>query len=136
MIPLGTLHVDNLSSTVCGAALTAACSIVPDELEYAKETLRTKNVPLHYPEMISDPNIDAVVISTTFQELCWQIETVPDTGKHIFLKSHRSGSGKPHGRINQISQVLRRHICRVREGISGRFTEVFLLEMEEFVNRA
>lgn len=84
---LGKLHADNIANRVRGAELTAACSIVPDELEYAKEKLGVKKVYLDYREMIRDPDIDAVVIVTTSREHCWQIEPPWMRVSTFFLKS-------------------------------------------------
>lgn len=110
---LGKLHADNIANRVRGAELTAACSIVPDELEYAKEKLGVKKVYLDYREMIRDPDIDAVVIVTTSREHCWQIEAALDAGKHVF-------SEKPLG--TDMEQ------CRLAEAAVERHPEsVFML---------
>ena len=83
---LGKIHAGNIANRIRGAELTAACSIVPAELEYAKDELGVKNVYLDYREMVKDPNVDAVVIVTTSREHCWQIEAALDAGKHVFCE--------------------------------------------------
>ena len=81
---LGKLHANNLAFKIPNAELTAACSIVPAELEYAKEQLGVTDVYADYREMLKKADIDAVAIVTTSGEHCWQIEAALDAGKHVF----------------------------------------------------
>lgn len=81
---LGKIHAGNIANKIRNAELTAACSIVPAELEYAKTELGVEKVYLDYREMLRDPDVDAVVIVTTSREHCWQIEAALDAGKHVF----------------------------------------------------
>ena len=81
---LGKLHANNLAFKIPDAELTAACSIVPAELEYAKEQLGVADVYADYREMLEKADIDAVAIVTTSGEHCWQIEAALDAGKHVF----------------------------------------------------
>ena len=87
---LGKVHANNIAFKIPNAELTAACSIVPAELEYAKEKLGVTDVYTDYREMLAKADIDAVVIVTTSSEHCWQIEAALDAGKHGF-------SDKPRG---------------------------------------
>ena len=75
---LGKIHAGNIANKIRNAELTAACSIVPAELEYAKTELGVEKVYLDYREMLRDPDVDAVVIVTTSREHCWQIEAALD----------------------------------------------------------
>ena len=59
---LGKLHANNLAFKIPDAELTAACSIVPAELEYAKEQLGVADVYADYREMLEKADIDAVAI--------------------------------------------------------------------------
>lgn len=81
---LGKVHANNLAFKIPNAELTAACSINPAELEYAKETLGVTDVYTDYREMLAKADIDAVAIVTTSSEHCWQIEAALDAGKHVF----------------------------------------------------
>ena len=62
---LGKVHAQNLRYKIPGAELTAACSIVPAELEYAKNELGVTDVYTDYKEMLAKADIDAVVTMTT-----------------------------------------------------------------------
>lgn len=81
---LGRVHANNLAFKIPNAELTAACSIVPAELEYAKTELGITDVYTDFREMLAKADIDAVAIVTTSSEHCWQIEAALDAGKHVF----------------------------------------------------
>lgn len=81
---LGKGHAKNLAFKIANAELTAACSIVPAELEFAKKELGVTDVYTDYNEMLAKADIDAVVIVTTSSEHCWQIAAALDAGKHVF----------------------------------------------------
>lgn len=81
---LGKVHAANIQYKIPGADLTAACSIVPEELEYAKQHLGVSEVYSDYREMLAKADIEAVAIVTTSGEHCWQIEAALDAGKHVF----------------------------------------------------
>lgn len=81
---LGKVHAGNLAFKIPNAELTAACSIMPAELDYAREELGITDVYLDYREMLAKADINAVAIITTSGEHCWQIEAALDAGKHVF----------------------------------------------------
>ena len=67
---LGKVHAQNIAYKIPNAELAAACSIVPAELEYAKQELGVTDVYTDYREMLAKADIDAVVIVTTSSEHC------------------------------------------------------------------
>lgn len=81
---LGKVHANNIAFKIPNATLTAACSIVPAELKYAKNELGVTDLYTDYREMLEKADIDAVAIVTTSSEHCWQIEAALDAGKHVF----------------------------------------------------
>ncbi len=81
---LGRVHAANLAFKIPNAELTAACSIMEHELEYAKTELGVTDVYTDFREMLAKADIDAVAIVTTSSEHCWQIEAALDAGKHVF----------------------------------------------------
>ena len=103
---LGKVHARNIAFKLPNAELTAACSIVSAELEYAKTELGVTDVYTDYREMLAKADIDAVVIVTTSPEHCWQIEAALDAGKHVF-------SEKPLGvdvaQCKQAEAAVERH---------------------------
>lgn len=81
---LGKVHANNIANKIKGAELAAACSIVEDELAYARSEFGVEKTFTDFNEMIKDPDIDAVAIVTTSSEHCWQIEAAMNAGKHVF----------------------------------------------------
>jgi len=81
---LGKVHAKNLAFRIPGVRLTAACSIVESELEYAKKEFGVKDTYTDYRKMLAEADIDAVAIVTTSGEHCWQIEAALNAGKHVF----------------------------------------------------
>lgn len=81
---LGKEHAKNLAFKIPNAILTAACSILPDELDYAKKALGVENVYTDFHEMLRNSDIEAVVIVTPSAQHCWQIEAALDANKHVF----------------------------------------------------
>jgi len=81
---LGKVHAKNLAFRIPGVRLTAACSIVESELEYAKNEFGVKDTYTDYRKMLAEADIDAVAIVTTSGEHCWQIEAALNAGKHVF----------------------------------------------------
>lgn len=116
---LGKVHAENLAFKIPNAELTAACSIMPAELDYAKEVLGVEDVYSDYREMLAKADIDAVAIVTTSGEHCWQIEAALEAGKHVF-------SDKPLG-VNVEE-------CRIAEKAVERHPELafFLGFMRRF----
>ena len=103
---LGKVHARNIAFKIPGAELAAACSIVPEELEYAKSELGVADVYADYKEMLAKADIDAVAIVSPSPEHCWQIEAALDAGKHVF-------SEKPLGvdvaQCKQAEAAVERH---------------------------
>jgi len=83
---LGKVHAENICYKIPGARLTAACSIVKMELDYAKSELGVQDVYTDYKEMLEKADIDAVAIVTTSGQHCWQIEAALAAGKHVFCE--------------------------------------------------
>ncbi len=103
---LGKVHAGNLACRIPSAELTAACSIVPAELEYAKAELGVTDVYTDFDEMLAKADMDAVAIVTPSGEHCRQIAAALDAGKHVF-------SEKPLGtdveQCRQAEAAVERH---------------------------
>ena len=82
---LGKVHAKNLCVGVDGAQLVAACSIVPAELDFARENLKVEQTFTDFDEMLKS-DIDAVAIVTTSGLHCGQIAKALDAGKHVFCE--------------------------------------------------
>ena len=92
---LGKLHANNLAFKIPDAELTAACSIVPAELEYAKEQLGVADVYADYREMLEKADIDAVAIVTTCGKACVFRQAAGNNGRG--MQDSRGCCGTPPG---------------------------------------
>lgn len=83
---LGKVHAENLAFHIPGVRLTAACSIVSEELSFARERLGAESVFSDYDEMLSRAELDAVVIVTSSPLHCEELKKALECGKHVFTE--------------------------------------------------
>lgn len=83
---IGKSHAMNLLNSV-GSKVVAACSIVPEELQWAKEHLPS-DVQLfeRYEDMLEKADIDAVFLATTTAVHAEQIIKGFEADKHVFCE--------------------------------------------------
>ncbi len=81
---LGKRHAQNLHYRVPGANLVAACSVVSDELTWAKDELGVNKTYESYDDLLADPEIDAVFLVSTSSVHAQQIKAGLAAGKHVF----------------------------------------------------
>ncbi|MCA9766347.1 MAG: inositol 2-dehydrogenase [Carnobacterium sp.] len=103
---LGKIHAKNLAKNVPGSMLVAACSIVPEELEHAKNELGVEEVYATFDEMINSPSINAVAIVSPSGFHVEQITKAMKKGLHVFTE-------KPLGlnvaEIESVIKVINNH---------------------------
>ena len=98
---LGKIHALNLSKELHGCTLVAACSLRPEELNFAVNNLGVTETYKTYEEMIESPNINAVCIVSPSGFHCKQIQQAMNKNLHVF-------SEKPMGLdIEEIKETQR-----------------------------
>lgn len=81
---LGKEYAKNLAFKIGSANLIAACSVIPEELEYAKNELGIKNLYDTYDELLQHEGLDAVfVVSSTNKHAEHMIQAL-EAGLHVF----------------------------------------------------
>lgn len=120
---LGKIHATNISKYIPGATLTAACSIVEEELEFAQNELGVKEVYATYEEMVDSPNLDAVCIVSPSGFHTEQIRLAMEKGLHVF-------SEKPIGLdvkdIEKTIEIINAHPEQVFQiGFMRRYDESY-----------
>ncbi|MDR1801473.1 MAG: Gfo/Idh/MocA family oxidoreductase [Lachnospiraceae bacterium] len=83
---LGRSHALNLAFKIPNAKLVAACSVVPAELDFAKNELEVEELYDDFAKMCASPNLDAVAIVTPSVYHPEQVECALKAGKHIFCE--------------------------------------------------
>jgi myo-inositol 2-dehydrogenase / D-chiro-inositol 1-dehydrogenase len=81
---LGKSHGLNLAHRVVNADLIAACSIVPEELEWARSELGVESVYGDYGSMLDHAGLDAVFLATSSAVHAAQSIQALDHGLHVF----------------------------------------------------
>ena len=83
---LGINHATNIS-LMPDAELTAVCSMVPKELETAKERFHPKYVYTDYREMFQNKELDGIVIATNSQVHCEMAIAAAELGvKNVYIE--------------------------------------------------
>ena len=83
---LGKKYADILALKVKSVRLLAACSIVPEELAFAKEVLKVPNTYLDYEQMLQNTELDGIFIVTSTDQHADQIIKALEAGLHVFCE--------------------------------------------------
>ena len=83
---LGKRHAENLARRVNRARLVAACSLVPQELDWAKEELGIEGLYEDFGKMIAEADLDAVFIASSSAAHANQIIQGLNAGLHVFCE--------------------------------------------------
>jgi myo-inositol 2-dehydrogenase/D-chiro-inositol 1-dehydrogenase len=83
---LGKRHAQNLAFRLRGARLAAACSLVPEELEWARGELGVDDVYSDFDEMIGSGSLDAAFIASSSSAHASQAIRALGLGLHVFTE--------------------------------------------------
>ena len=83
---MGRRHAENLALRVPSATIAAACSTVPEELAWARDTLRVPYVTNRYEDLLARPDVDAAFIVTPNALHPEHIMAALRAGKHVFCE--------------------------------------------------
>ena len=83
---LGKRHAMNLAWKVKGAQLVAACSVVPEELEWARETLGISLLYKDFNAMLDAGGLDAVCLVSSSSVHAQQTVAALNWGLHVFCE--------------------------------------------------
>jgi myo-inositol 2-dehydrogenase / D-chiro-inositol 1-dehydrogenase len=81
---LGMDHARNIAFKIPNAELTAACSVVQEEVDYVQKNWGVPYGYTDFNEMLTNKELDAIAIISPSPEHCWQIEAALDAGFHVF----------------------------------------------------
>lgn len=81
---LGKEYARNLNFKIRSANLVAACSIVPEELDFAKKELGLTNLYSDYDEMLKQKDLDVVFIISSTNKHAEQMIKGLKAGLHVF----------------------------------------------------
>ncbi|MCX7786272.1 MAG: Gfo/Idh/MocA family oxidoreductase [Spirochaetes bacterium] len=117
---LGRHHAENIRFRIPNAVLRAVCSVVKEELDDAISTLQPDYATLRYEELLSDPELDGIVIATNSAYHCEMICRAAEAGvKHIYCEKPLGMNQKE---IDQIREAMAKSKVRVFQiGFNRRF---------------
>ena len=83
---LGKRHAQNLAFRVRGATLVAACSLVPEELEWARRELGVESVHSSFTAMLDSGDVDAAFLVSSSSVHASQAIEALGRGLHVFTE--------------------------------------------------
>lgn len=83
---LGKRHAEQLARHTPGAVLSAACSPMPAELDWARSELGVRRCHADYADLLADPEVDAIVLVTPTTLHADQASAALRAGKHVFVE--------------------------------------------------
>ncbi len=83
---MGRRHAENLALRVRGVDLVAACSPLPEELEWARTSLGAPRLHHDYADLLADRDVEAIFLVTPSVLHPAQIIAALRAGKHVFCE--------------------------------------------------
>lgn len=122
---LGKEHAKNLAFKVHGAELVAACSIVDDELQYAKSELNIENTFTNYNDMLSSMTgkMDAVFLVTSTTMHAQQIIDGLQSGYHVFCEKPLALNVEDCERVEAVHAEHSDKVCQI--GFVRRYDKTY-----------
>ncbi|MDN6721367.1 MAG: Gfo/Idh/MocA family oxidoreductase, partial [Staphylococcus equorum] len=129
---LGKIHAENLVEHIPDIELVSACSVIDDELAYAKNVLKVSKTFKDFNAMIDEGGLDAVVIVSPSGYHTEQVRYAMEAGLHVFTE-------KPLGvnlpSIEKILPVVDAHPNQVFQlGFMRRYDESYRYAKELIEN--
>ena len=119
---MGTVHVKDLARQIPQANLVGLCDLRLEVAQALADELGIDRVVRDYHELLSDPNIEAVLIATNTETHPMIIKDAAAAGKHIF-------SEKPLGfdlkEIDAALAVVDEHKVKLQVGFNRRFDKSY-----------
>ncbi len=112
----GRLHARAVQS-IYGLELTAICNRNRERLDEAQVAFSTSLATIDYRELLNDPSIDAVSITTHWQDHYDVAAAALASGKHVLLEKPMAATSDECRRLLELARAARGkfmvgHICR------------------------
>ncbi len=119
---IGKLHIEHLSQNIPEAELAAICSLDTKTAENLAEQFNIPKVTSDYPTLLTDSQIDAVVVASSTDSHVEICQAAAEAGKHIFCE-------KPIAldleQIDEILAVVEKAGMKFQVGFNRRFDASF-----------
>jgi myo-inositol 2-dehydrogenase/D-chiro-inositol 1-dehydrogenase len=126
---LGMHHAQNLQYKVRNAELTAACSLVPEELEAARKRLGVQETYTDYAVMLENKALDAVFIASSTSEHAGHIAAAMKAGFHVFSEKPIALETAECLRVQKVVETHRQQVFML--GFQRRFDPSYTYAKEK-----
>src|ERR1700688_1970343 len=120
---IGKIHIGNLASRVAGAEVVILADVFPQELAGVAARFNISKTVPNYKDVLTLPDVDAVVICTPTTTHCQMILDAAAAGKYVFCEKPIDMSV---ARIKQINAEVQRRGVQLMVGFNRRYDPNFL----------
>ena len=116
------IHARNYNGGVPGARLVALCDPSKESLQAAQEELGIDKVYANYADVMSDSQVDAVVIVTPTGLHCRLVKAAAAAGKHVFCEKPMATSAEE---CDEMIAACKKAGVKLQLGFMRRFDKGF-----------
>ena len=120
---IGKLHIQHLSQNIPDAELIAICSLDTETAQTLTEQFNIPQITSDYPTLLSNSQIDAVIVASstdTHVEIC---QAAAEAGKHIFCEKPIALDLK---QIDETLTIVEKAEVKFQVGFNRRFDTNFM----------
>ena len=120
---IGKLHIQHLSQNIPNAELIAICSLDIETAQTLTEQFNIPQITSDYPTLLSNSQIDAVIVASstdTHVEIC---QAAAEAGKHIFCEKPIALDLK---QIDETLTIVEKAEVKFQVGFNRRFDTNFM----------
>ena len=120
---IGKLHIQHLSQNIPDAELIAICSLDTETAQTLTEQFNIPHITSDYPTLLSNSQIDAVIVASstdTHVEIC---QAAAEAGKHIFCEKPIALDLK---QIDETLTIVEKAEVKFQVGFNRRFDTNFM----------
>lgn len=120
---IGRLHIKHIAQNIPEAELVALCSLDPPSMDSLAEQFNVAQTTDDYTELLTDPQIDAVLITSATNTHVEISQEAAKAGKHIFCEKPIALDLK---QIDETLAIVERSGVKFQVGFQRRFDAGFI----------
>ena len=120
---IGRLHIEHIAQNIPEAELVALCSLDPPSMDSLAEQFNVAQTTDEYTELLTDPQIDAVLITSATNTHVEISQAAAKAGKHIFCEKPIALDLK---QIDETLAIVEETGVKFQVGFQRRFDASFM----------
>ena len=120
---IGRLHIEHIAQDIPEAELVALCSLDPPSMDSLAEQFNVAQTTDEYTELLTDPQIDAVLITSATNTHVEISQAAAKAGKHIFCEKPIALDLK---QIDETLAIVKETGVKFQVGFQRRFDASFM----------